>query len=167
MTTQQEERIYDWDAVTVGHESPPLEFHVTREIIADYCTAIGNDNPVYRDEAAARASGFPAIPCPPTMVQRYAPERRQDVINSHGYITYEQSKVAPRTTPFVSARINFQAPVFAGDTVTSVTTVAEKYERKGNRFVVFHITGYNQKGELVADHDYICIWEYAKRQKAR
>ena len=167
MTPQQEERIYDWDAVTVGHDSPPMEFHVTIGVIADYCTAIGNDNPIYRDEAAARAAGFLTIPSPPTMVHRYAPERRQDIINSRGYIAYEQSKGAPRTTPFVSARINFRAPVFAGDTVTSVTTAAEKYERKGNKFVVFHVTGHNQRGELVADHDYICIWEYAKGRKTR
>ena len=73
MRPQEEKRIYDWDAVTVGHESPSMEFHVTKGVIADYCTAIGNDNPIYRDEASVRAAGFLTIPSPPTMVHRYAP----------------------------------------------------------------------------------------------
>jgi uncharacterized OB-fold protein len=38
---------------------------VSKDRIADWCEAIGDENPIYRDAAAARAAGYDDIVCPP------------------------------------------------------------------------------------------------------
>lgn len=167
MTTEQEEKIYEWDVAEVGDESPPFIFEVTKERIADYCKAVRYDNPIYLSDEAAREAGFPGIIAPPTMLYTYAPMRRVDLINAKGYVAPEQAK-NPRSTPFVSSEITFQGVlVRPGDVITSTTKVVEKFERKGNKFITFLITGHNQRGEKVAEYKYTCIWEYAKGRKVR
>ena len=53
----------------------------------------------------------------------------------------------------------------AGDTITSVGSVIDKYERRGSKFVTFRVEARNQHDELVAEYDYTSIFEYAKGQK--
>jgi acyl dehydratase len=160
------EKIYEWDVAREGDESPPFAFEVTRERIADYCRAVRSDNPIYLDDDAARAEGLPGIVAPPTMCYTYAPMRRVDLIASRGYVAPEQSQYAPRSTPFVATEITFVgALVRPGDLITSTTRLQRKWERKGNRFITFLITGGNQRGETVAEYTYSCIWEYAKGRK--
>jgi acyl dehydratase len=161
-----EERIYEWDVAREGDESPPFVFEVTRQSIADYCRAVRYDNPIYLDDDAARAAGLTGIVAPPTMCYTYAPMRRVDLIASRGYVAPEQSRRAPRSTPFVATEITFVgALVRPGDVITSTTRLQQKWERKGNRFITFLITGKNQRGETVAQYTYSCIWEYAKGRK--
>ena len=165
MTT---EKVYEWDIAQVGDESPPYQVEVTRETIAAYCKAVRYENPVYLDEEAARAAGFPGIVAPPTMIFTFCPMRRMDLMNSHGYLAPEQSQVAPRSTPYASADIIFLgALVRPGDAITSTVKVHEKYERRGNKFITFLVSGKNQREEKVVEYLYTCIWEYAQGQKVR
>ncbi|MBI2215684.1 MAG: MaoC family dehydratase [Candidatus Rokubacteria bacterium] len=162
------ERIYEWDVAREGDESPPFVFEVTRDTIADYCKAIRLENPVYLDEDAARAAGFPGIVAPPTMCYTYAPMRRVDLIAARGCVAPEQAHERPRSTPFVSSAIAFLgALVRPGDVISSTTRVLEKWERRGNRFITFLITARNQRGEPVVEYTYACIWEYAKGRNVR
>jgi acyl dehydratase len=162
-----DEKIYEWDVAVEGDESPPFVFEVTREKIADYCQAVRYGNRIYLDDVAARAAGLPGIVAPPTMCYTYAPMRRVDLIASRGYVAPEQAQHAPRSTPFVATEITFLgAMVRPGDVITSTTRVQQKWERKGNRFITFLITGKNQRDEKVAEYTYSCIWEYAKGRKA-
>jgi acyl dehydratase len=55
--------------------------------------------------------------------------------------------------------------VVAGDTITGRRRVLEKYERRGSKFVTFRVEAINQHGELAAEYDYTCIFEYAKGQR--
>lgn len=50
----------------VGREAAPLTVEVERGHIRRFAEAIGDANPIYVDEAAARAAGHPRIPAPPT-----------------------------------------------------------------------------------------------------
>jgi acyl dehydratase len=161
-----DEKIYEWDVAREGDESPPYVFEVTRETIANYCKAVRYDNPVYLDDTAARAAGFPGVIAPPTMCYTYAPMRRVDLVAARGYVAPEQSANAPRSTPFVASEITFLgAVVRPGDVISSTTSVQKKWERKGNRFITFLIRAGNQRGETVAEYTYSCIWEYAKGRK--
>lgn len=163
-----QERIYEWDVAQVGDASPPYVVEVTAQSIADYCRAVRYDNPIYTSDAAAKAAGFPGIIAPPTMCYTYAPMRRVDIMAQRGYIAPEQSAQNPRSTPFVASEITFLgALVRPGDTITSVTRVHDKFERKGNKFITFLVTAHNQRGEQVAGYTYTCIWEYAKGRKVR
>src|SRR4051794_41790808 len=55
------------DAGLVGRSYPPsVVYEVGREKIAEFATALGDPDPIYRDPAAARAAGHPDVIAPPT-----------------------------------------------------------------------------------------------------
>lgn len=162
----QEEKIYQWDVAEVGDESPPYAYEVSAEKIADYCRAVRYENPVYVNDGAARELGFPGVFAPPTMLYTYAPQRRNDVMASRGYVAPEQAEHNPRSTPFVSTHIRFQGVlVRPGDVVTSTTTVVDKFQRRNNKFITFRVTARNQRGVPVAEYDYTCLWESPTRKR--
>ena len=159
-TKPQEEKIYEWEVAQVGDESPPYIFEVTAESIADYCRAVRYENPVYVHDAAARELGFSGVFAPPTMLFIYAPQRSYDAMSARGYLTPEQATQSPRSTPFASTEIRFQGVlVRPGDVITSTTSVAAKFERRGDKLITFRVTAYNQRQEMVAEYDYVCLWE--------
>lgn len=59
------------DPNLVGHETQPQTETVSADEVRRFADAIADESPVYRDDAAARAAGFAAIPAPPTFVTRY------------------------------------------------------------------------------------------------
>ena len=152
--------IYEWDVAQVGHSSNIFTYKVTAKQIANYCEAVGYENPIYINDDVARALGHEGIIAPPTMIYTFAPQRRDSLISEQGYLAPEQSAENPRSTPFVGSTIRFLGmPVRPGDIITSTTVVKEKFERRGNRFITFHVIGFNQHGVKVADYSYTCIWE--------
>jgi acyl dehydratase len=50
----------------VGKEYPPIRYEVGREKLREFAVALGETNPVYHDEEAARAAGHPDLPAVPT-----------------------------------------------------------------------------------------------------
>ena len=52
---------------------PPTEARdeVNQAMIRHWVEAMGDENPVYADEKAARANGFPGVMAPPTMLQAW------------------------------------------------------------------------------------------------
>lgn len=156
----QDDRVYEWDVAEIGDESPPYVYEMTEENIADYSRAVGYENPVYVNDAAAKEVGFPGIFAPPAMVYTYAPQRRHDVMRARGYVPPDQSRLNPRSTPFVSTAVSFQGIlVCPGDIITSITKVVDKFQRQDGKFVTFRVTAHNQRGEKVAQYDYICLWD--------
>ena len=128
---EQTEQVYEWDVARIGDESPEYVYEVTRENIADYCRAVRYENPIYVNDGAAREAGLPGAVAPPTMMYTYAPQRRSAVIEAQGLIAPEQSQTNARSTPFVSTKVHFQgAYVQPGDTISSITRVSEKFERR-------------------------------------
>ena len=151
--TKDEMPVWTWEMFQPGIESPSMTMPVTRESIANYAMSVLNKNPIYFDDAAARAEGYDGVFAAPTMVFAYAPMQRWELFNSRGYLSPEQTS-DPRSTPFVGAEITFQdVPVYAGDEVTSVTSIHRTWEsRSGNKFVSFRVLGHNQRGEKVCDY---------------
>ncbi len=51
----------------LGRTFPPTEpYEVSRVKIAEFASAIGDSNPLYRDREAAQAAGHRDVPAPPT-----------------------------------------------------------------------------------------------------
>ena len=52
---------------------PPMQARdeVNQAMIRHWIDAMGDENPVYVDETAARDSGFPGVVAPPTMLQAW------------------------------------------------------------------------------------------------
>lgn len=47
--------------LAVGDAMPARTVHITRDDVARYAAASGDDNPIHRDDAAARAIGLPSV----------------------------------------------------------------------------------------------------------
>ena len=68
----------------VGVVSEPREVVVETGFLKFFARATGEANPIYFDEAAARAAGHPALPAPPTYLFSLAigaPAQRGEVLD--------------------------------------------------------------------------------------
>ncbi len=154
----QQEKLWDFDAVERGQVGNETIVEITAENIAEYARVALNSDPRYQPSA----SGLLAMP---TMVLSYAPLLREEIAEANGFVAYEVSKTARRQTPFAKCEARWFHPVVPGDTITGRRRVLEKYERRGSKFVTFRVEAINQRGEKAAEYDYTCIFEYAKGQR--
>ena len=152
-----EERLWTFDAVEPGQNGAETEVEITSENIAGYAEVALNDDPRYHRQGATLAM--------PTMVLSYAVLLREEIAEANGFVNFEESKTARRQTPFAKCEIRWHHPVRVGDVIIGKRGVLEKYERRGSRFVTFHVEGANQHGVTAVEYDYTCIFDYAKGQR--
>ena len=144
----EESVITDEMRAAVGVESDPSVYEIEKEPIRRWADAIGDTNPLYRDEEYAKSRGYRSIIAPPGFIAQYAfPVKsggggRRDFRNPfarmlNGGNEYELLK-----------------PVQAGDTISSTTKIAELRERQGRMGTMLIITSEttykNQDGDVVA-----------------
>lgn len=91
----------------IGRQSEPLTVDVERGHIRRFAEAVGDTNPIYVDEAAARAAGHPRIPAPPT----FAVALRAN--DPRAGIELDWRKLLHGEQEFAFAR-----PLYAGDRLT-------------------------------------------------
>ncbi|MCH7737628.1 MAG: hypothetical protein IH872_09555 [Chloroflexi bacterium] len=154
----QQEKLWTFDMVEPGQVGNETLVEITAENIAEYARLALNYSPEYQPGN----SGLLAMP---TMVLNYAPLLREEIAEANGFVAFEVSKTARSQTPFAKCAVRWFLPVAAGDTITGRRRVLEKYERRGSKFVTFRVEAVNQRGELAAEYDYTCIFEYAKGQR--
>lgn len=160
------ENLWEYAAVQPGQAGPPTVVTLTPQNIAEYAAIAQNPDPRYRPPADGDdAAGRPLVAMP-TMALSYAPLLRPEIAAHNGFVALEQSQTARRQTPFAKCQIRWFQPAVAGDTITAVGQVLEKYELRGSKFVTFRVAAENQRGEPVAQYDYTCIFEYAQGQRA-
>ena len=122
------------DKSRIGHEFASFSTDIEKGRLKFFAKAIGETNPIYTDEAAAKAAGYRALPAPPTFTMVV------DLLNMdiarilHGNQSFEY----------------FQ-PICAGDRITVSGRIADMFEKKGGalEFVVMEYTYTNQDDELV------------------
>lgn len=156
--TSQEKR-WEYDVVEVGQTGAPFTVEVTNDLISKYAERVRNPNPVYRSGPDDDLTAMP------TMLIAVAPLRRFSIAEANGFVALELASESPRQTPFAKCEVRWKRPFGAGDTITSVCSVIDKYERRGSKFVTFRVEARNQHDELVAEYDYTSIFEYARGQK--
>ena len=135
------------DTRHIGHTLPPYAVDVEKGRLKFFAKAIGQTDPVYTDDAAAKAAGHPSLPVPPTFLfclemDSPNPGALRDLLDLpvpkvlHG----EQ-------------RFTYHAMAFAGDTLTFEQRIADIYAKKGGllEFVVRETRVTNQHGQHVAD----------------
>ena len=140
--------ITDEMKAAVGVESEPSVYEIERSSIRRWAEAIGDDNPLYRDEEYARSKGYRSIVAPPGFIAQYAFPVKAGGGGRRGF-----------NSPF-SRNLNggneyeFFKPVQAGDTITSTSKLAQLFERDGRMgkmlFSISETTYKNQDGETVA-----------------
>jgi len=152
---------YSWEIARVGDTSPPFTYEATEANIADYCQAIRNDNPLYLDPAAAQAGPFGGIVAPPGYAFKCSPLRRNEVMHARGYASPEEK--SEYQTPYAKAELFPVRPIRPGDVITSVVTLEEKYERRGNTFITWRVRAQDANGEPTHEYTYTIIWRQAPR----
>jgi 3-hydroxybutyryl-CoA dehydratase len=126
---------------------PDAPVEVTAEKITDFCTAVGDLNPLYLDPVAAGAGPYGGIIAPPWFA---ASIRR-------GENSAEQT-MFPRGGLMAGIDLELKTPIRPGDSISVKTEVKETYEKTGRTgtmtFTVIRSTLTNQKSEVVAYVDY-------------
>ena len=127
----------------IGVKGQPQAMEIEKGHIKRFADALGDANPLFHDETAARKSRYGGIIAPPTFVRSIR----------------ASLPPLPFETPFDSSLDGgsvweYFEPVRAGDTITAVAHIADLYERQGRMgtmlFTVNQTTYTNQFGEVVA-----------------
>ena len=127
----------------VGLESRPVTIEVEKGAILKFAQAIGDDNPLWSDEAAARKTRYGGLIAPPTFLR------------SLGMVRPE----LPFDMPFHrllddGSDWEYLGPVRPGDRITALARITELRERAGRLglmiFMTNVVTYRNQFDEVVA-----------------
>ncbi|MBO9695224.1 MAG: MaoC family dehydratase N-terminal domain-containing protein [Sphingopyxis sp.] len=112
-----------------------------------FARAIGETNPIYLDEAAAKAAGHSSLPAPPTFI--FAVEL------DAGAMARALVEMGVRLNRVLHGEQSFtyHAPVYAGDTITVETRIGDIYDKRGGalEFIELNSSATNQHGKPVAD----------------
>ena len=108
----------------VGKEYPPIHYEVGREKLREFAVALGETNPVYHDEQAARAAGHPDLPAVPTFPVVIS-FRAGAMVNGDPELGLDYSRVVHGEQAFT-----YRRPVRAGDRLLA-TARAAAIETKG------------------------------------
>lgn len=133
------------DPAFIGRTYAPTGvYEVGREKIREYAVAIGDDNPIYRDPAAARAAGHPDVIAPPTfaivltMQVGYQAIRDPELGLDYGRVVHGEQR-------FVHHR-----PIRAGDRLRGALTVENIRSAAGNDFITTRVDVTTEQGEPVS-----------------
>jgi len=131
------------NAEATGKTYPPFEYEVGKEKIREYAHAVGEDNPIYFDRAAATEAGFRDVAAPPMFAVVYS-------AGSFAPALFDP-EVGINFAMMVHGSQEFEwgEPVCSGDVITTVTSVKDISEKGGMGFYVFETISTNQDGQQV------------------
>jgi acyl dehydratase len=120
-----------------------VSYDVEKGAIRKFAEAIGDDDPIYVDEQAARAAGFKTIVAPPTFLCTFRAQELPDLKLQYGRVRLNGGN-----------EYEYYQPIYVGDTITLTAKYADVSERSGRTgsmvFVITELTFKNQHGEVVA-----------------
>jgi len=136
------------DQSAVGRAFTPVTARVEPGRLRFFLDTIGETNPLYRDESAARAAGYAAAAVPPTYL--FCLEM-MDAAEPFEFLTALDIDLA--RVLHGEQRFDYHAPVVVGDTVTFKPRVTGVSEKKGGAMtlIVVETEVTNQHGVHVAD----------------
>jgi len=149
--TNDDGLITDEMRAQIGVESAPWDSEVDKTWVRMFARSVGHTDPVYFDEAAAKAAGYRSLPCPPGYL---------------GTPVFNPNVVAPRAAAQPEPRrplnrrlnggtqIEYLDDICAGDILTATSHLASLEETKGSlgpMLISVNQTVYkNQAGKVVA-----------------
>lgn len=130
-----------------GHASAPYSFELERGRLKFFAKAIGETNPIYSDEAAARAAGHKDVPAPPTFLM--AAEFDSNAL----FGALDEMGVPLARILHGEQGYTYHKQVYAGERVTVAPRITDIYDKKNGalEFIVRDCRVTNSKDELVAE----------------
>ena len=121
---------------------------VTREKIDKFCAALGETNPLFTDDEAAKKGPYGGVIAPPSFATTFRNGRHFfQHVPRYGKRGFDAGK-----------DLEFVAPIRPGDHITLSSAVKEIYDKTGRSgtmvFVVVRSTLRNQNGDVVAHIDH-------------
>ena len=143
MSTSEQSIITDEIRSAIGLESIPVTYDIERHAIERFAYAVGDPNPLYFDDAAAKESSHSDLIAPPTFFRSLLPG---------DYPT-------PFPEPFAhildgGSSYKYLEPVRVGDQITVVRKIIDLFEKHGSigamLFKIAEISYVNHLGVLTA-----------------
>ncbi|MCX5204863.1 MaoC family dehydratase N-terminal domain-containing protein [Streptomyces sp. NBC_00237] len=132
------------DQSFVGRSYPPTSaYEVGREKIREFAEAIGDGNPAYTDQEAAKALGHPDVIAPPTFVFAITFKAAGLVIEDP-QLGLDYNRVVHGDQKFVYTR-----PVRAGDRLSVTSTIEAIRSMAGNDILDIRGEVHDESGEHV------------------
>ncbi|MSQ22388.1 MAG: MaoC family dehydratase [Dehalococcoidia bacterium] len=133
-----------FDRSQLGVEHPAGTFQVTKEMILEYSRAVGETNPAFSDQEAAKKTRYGGLVAPPSFVQTLTSDTgRPDIRLEFG----EVGAVASQAFESLEA-------IRPGDILESTIKLKDVYAKTGRSgtmvFVVWETAYTNQSGKKVA-----------------
>jgi acyl dehydratase len=116
-----------FDKSKIGQSFAPFTYEVQRVKIHELTTAIGDDNPLYHDRAAAQAAGFPDVPISPT-----SPTLFNFWGSRQRGITMANLGINPAGVLHGEEEYEYLSPIYPNDVVTGTTTLIDGKTRQGS-----------------------------------
>jgi hypothetical protein len=136
------------DQSAVGRCFTPATARVEPGRLRYFLNTLAEHNPIYRDEQAACAAGYSAIPAPPTYLFCLDLLDNERPIEFLTDLNIDLARVLHGEQRFI-----YHAPVVVGDTLTFKSRVTSVVDKKGGAMtvVVVETEVTNQHGVHVAD----------------
>jgi acyl dehydratase len=135
------------DRTTIGMRSTPFNADVEKGRLRLFAKAIGETNPVYFDETAARAAGHRSLLMPPTFL--FCLEMEQ----ADPYRWFRDLNIPLPYALHGEQAFHYHRAGYAGDVMTFVAEIIDIYAKKDGalEFAVQDVFITNQHDEAVAD----------------
>lgn len=133
----------------------PASEPLGRASIRYFAIAMRDDNPIYRDDATARAAGYPGVIAPPTLIVETC-QYSSAPPDADGHIGHEWHLPVPGCRLVRAGNdYEFTRPVLPTDAISVTWTLEDIAERSssrgGTQLFVSSVARYvNQYGELLA-----------------
>ena len=128
-----------WKDMEMGQEFGPFLFPITEELVREIKEVTGDENPLYFDEAAARAASFPG---------KIAPQATTMIF---GRLSYLGDKYRPAPGgALLGISFWFIKPPQIGDIITARAKAIAKEEKKGKKIFTLRAELLNQNGEVIS-----------------
>lgn len=138
----------------IGVESAPWTCEVDKTMVRLFARSVGHTDPVYYDEAAAKAAGYRSLPCPPGYLGTpiYRPSAGGEGMPMRG--RGAQPRRPLNRVLNGGTEIEYLDDICAGDVLTATSHLSALEERKGSigeMLISTNKTVYkNQQGKVVA-----------------
>ena len=127
-----------WDDIVPGEPRKTVPYRLTREAIELYCRAVGEDHPIYFDEAYASTTRYGGLIAPPSIhiLLMFSCTPADDWMRSPGTVNAGQSW-------------SYNIPARPGDVITLQARALDKFIKRERLFVVHDNVFFNQHGDVI------------------